>query len=139
MQSIQLVSPFQTILNSLSIYLIGALWLMFLSVFVTFSYDVKHNDDGICTIVSLVFCVIVDYPTSEISNHIYQVTSKRHRCSDISFIDRNKEHRITAGQGQFHAHFRVGVMLIVEHYSVTVKSRKAIKCSVARLLEFVSK
>ena len=83
--------------NILSIYLIGALWLVFLSVFVTFSCDVGHNDDGICTIVSLVFCVIVDYPASEISNHIYQVTSKRQRFADISFIDRNKEHHITAG------------------------------------------
>ena len=83
--------------NFLSIYLMGALWLVFLSVFVSFSCDVRQHDDVICTIVSPVFCVIVDYPASEISNHIYQVTSKRHRCSDISFIDRNKEHRITAG------------------------------------------
>ena len=67
----------------------GALWLVF--VFVTFSCDVRHNDDGNCKIVSLVFCVIADYPASEISNHTYQVTSKRHRSSDISFIDRNKE------------------------------------------------
>jgi hypothetical protein len=70
--------------NVLSIYLMGALWLVLLSVFVTFSSDVRHNNDGICTIVSLVFCVIVDYPASEISNHIYQVTSNRHCCKIMS-------------------------------------------------------
>ena len=81
--------------NFLSVYLMGALWCVF--VFITFSCDVRHNDDGICTIVSPVFSVIDDYPSSKISNYIYQVTSKRHRCPDISFIDRNKEHRLTAG------------------------------------------
>ena len=113
--------------NVLSTYLMGALWLMFLSVFVNVSSDVRQHDDVICTIVSLVFCFIVDYPASEISNSIYQVTSKRQRCADISFIDRNKEHCLTTGLGQFHAHFRIWVMLIVEDYIVTVKSRKSDK------------
>ena len=75
----------------------GSLWLVFLGVFVTFLCDVRHNDDVICAIVSPMFCFIDDYPTSEISNHIHQVTSKQQRCDDIAFIDRNKEHRLTPG------------------------------------------
>ena len=42
-------------------------------------------------------CFIDDYPASGISNHIYQVTSKRQICADIALIDKNKEHRLTAG------------------------------------------
>ena len=77
--------------NGLSIYLMGALWLVFLTVFVNFSCDVRYSDTVICTTVSPVSCFIDDYPISEILNHIHQVTSKRQRCASIAFIDRNKE------------------------------------------------
>jgi hypothetical protein len=50
---------------------------VFLSVFVNFPCDVRHNYDVICTIVSPMFSFIDDYPGSGISNHIYQVISKR--------------------------------------------------------------
>jgi hypothetical protein len=88
---------FRLILNAMNVHC--KLVTKHVDVIEHVTLDVRHNDDGICTIVSLVFCVTVDYPASEISNHIhvYQVTSKQQRCSDISFIDRNKEHRITAG------------------------------------------
>jgi hypothetical protein len=56
--------------NLLGIYLMGALWLVFLSEFVNFACDVMHNDDGICMIV---FCFIDDYPGSEISSNIKDV------------------------------------------------------------------
>ena len=87
---IQPISNYIEQSDFLNIYLMGALWLVFLSVFVNFACDVRHNDDVICKIVSPVFCLIDDYQTSEISNHIHQVTSKRQRCADIAFIDRNK-------------------------------------------------
>ena len=74
--------------------------------------------------LSPMFCFIDDYPASEISKHIYHVTSKRQKCADIAFIDRNKDHRLTTGWGQFHAHLRVWVMLIVEDHIVIAKSRK---------------
>jgi hypothetical protein len=34
------------------------------------------------------------------------------------FIDRSKEYHLTAGQGSFHTHFRIWVMLIVEDPNV---------------------
>ena len=81
------------------------MWLVFLFVYVNFhvmSGTMMMLFEQLCH-----QCFIDDYPASEISNNIYQVTSKRQRCVDIAFIDRNKEHRLPAGKGQFHSHFRV--------------------------------
>ena len=47
----------------------GALWL-FLSVFVTSSWDVGHNDDGICKIPTPIVCFLVDSPASGIFNNV---------------------------------------------------------------------
>jgi hypothetical protein len=63
-----------------------------LSVFVTTSCDIRHNDDGICKIPSLVFCSLVDSSTSVILNYIHQITSKRPKCPDVAFIYRSKEY-----------------------------------------------
>ena len=57
----------------------------------------------------------------------HQITSKWQRCLDVTFIDKNKEYHSTAGLGQFHTHFRVCFILIVEDPTVIVKCRKVIK------------
>jgi len=49
------------------------------------------------------------------------------RCPDVAFIDKSIEYRSTAGQGPFHTHFKVWVLLIVEDPTMTVKCRSAIK------------
>jgi len=43
--------------------------IVFMSVFVTSSCDVGHNDVSICKIASPVFCFLVDSPASGILNY----------------------------------------------------------------------
>jgi hypothetical protein len=45
--------------SCVTIYLLGAPLLSSLCVFVIMSWDIEHNDDGICM---LVFCFLVDSP-----------------------------------------------------------------------------
>jgi len=61
--------------------------IVFLSVFVNSSCNVGHNDDGICKIVSSVFC----FPASGKLNYIHQITPKRQRCPDVAFIGRSND------------------------------------------------
>lgn len=51
-----------------------------LTVFVTFSCDILHNDDDISKIASLAFCFLVD-PASEIYTPRIIETTKIHRYS----------------------------------------------------------
>ena len=46
--------------SCLTIYLLGEPWLSFFSVFVITSCDIEHNGDGICKILSAVFCFPVN-------------------------------------------------------------------------------
>ena len=55
-----------------------------------------HNDDGICKIAPLIFCFLVDSSASGILNYIHQVTSKRQRWPDVSFICISNEYLSTA-------------------------------------------
>ena len=73
------------------------------------------------------FCFLYDFLASGKLNGIHQITSTRQRCPGVTFLTRNKEHCSTTVYGQFHTHFKIWVMPIIEDHSVTVKWRTSQK------------
>ena len=58
---------------------------------------VRHNDEGIWRINSLVFCFFVDKFASGKYNFIYRIASNRLRCPVVAFNGRIKEYQSTIG------------------------------------------
>ena len=79
------------------------------SHFVTSSCDVRHNDDGICQIASLVSSIPVDSPVNGTLNFIHRIISKQQRCPCVVCIVRRKGYRsITSSNRRSFNKLRMG-------------------------------